>query len=112
MTHVSVRTYHNVVSKIAEWFLKKLNGLQDVAGHLACAAPHESGLGAPAEISVGTLFLGKKYTATPVESHFTIAINANATGHTAENILAYTPPPLLLKPEPNELLVDARIPQP
>ena len=55
-----------------------MKGAQDAAGHLAWAAPQVSGSGAPAVISAGIDVRGKKYTAMPVESHFTRS-NENPT---------------------------------
>lgn len=59
------------MSKIAEWLTKNWNGAQEVAGHLACAAPQLSGRGAPAVMSEGIALAGKKYTAMPSASHTT-----------------------------------------
>jgi hypothetical protein len=47
-------------------------------------------------MSSGTVPRAKKYTEIPLESHF----------------IAYTPPPLLLNPVPNDWLDGLRMPQP
>ena len=89
-------TYHNVVSKIAEWELKNWNGLHVDAGQKPIGWPQVSGRGALAVMSLGIEFLGKKKTEIPSLSQS----------------IAYTPPPLVLKPGPYELVRGSLIPQP
>lgn len=60
-----------MVSKIAECVLKKVKGLQAVAGQNAMGVPHLLGKGALAVISEGIWLRGKKYTVIPVLSHCT-----------------------------------------
>ena len=57
---------------MTECCLKKLDGLQESAGHLAIGVLHPLGSGDPALMSEGTDPLGKKYTAMPELSHCTI----------------------------------------
>ena len=65
------RTYHRVVSKIAECESKNLNGAQSVAGQKAMGVPQLSGSGALAEMSEGMLFRGKNQTEMPLSTHST-----------------------------------------
>lgn len=59
------------MSKIAEWSWKKVDGLQELAGHWAMGRPQPLGCGAPAVMSAGIELRGKKYTETPSSSQST-----------------------------------------
>lgn len=78
-----------VVSKMAWWSWKNSNALQELDGHLACAAPHVSGWGTPAVMSAGSDPRGKKYIATPDVSHFTmLCVNFEGIPEENSHILA------------------------
>lgn len=72
-------TYHNVMSKMAWWSEKKVDGLQLEAGKFAIGVPHVLGCGAFAVMSEGMEFRGKNHTEIPVSSHFTGGMLRKAT---------------------------------
>jgi hypothetical protein len=64
-------TYQSVVSKIAEWFWKKVDGLQLDADQKAIGVPQLPGLGASALMSEGICPRGKNHTLIPLSSQST-----------------------------------------
>lgn len=57
---------------MAEWVLKKVNGLQPAEDQDARGVPQLSGSGALAVMSDGIELRGKNHMAMPESSHFTV----------------------------------------
>ena len=68
----TLHTYHKVVSKMAEWESKNLNGSHPEAGQNAMGVPQLSGSGAPEEMSDGMSLRGKNQTEIPLSIHCTV----------------------------------------